>query len=78
MALDVKNEPWCHGHFGQILEETSSFQAAMLRYALSCVEPSLSWLQNGKSPGAIGLVSIVPLFVHSCSQVHKVSICARF
>ena len=28
-------------------------------YALNCVEPSLSWLQNQKWPRAFGLVSIV-------------------
>ena len=42
MALGSKNQPWCHGHFVQILEEKSSFQTTMIWYASNCVEPSLS------------------------------------
>ena len=42
VALGWENEPWRHGHFGQILEEMSSFQTTMFWYALNCVEPSLS------------------------------------
>ena len=78
MALGFENQAWRHGHFGHILEGKSYFQKAMFWYALNCVEPSLSWLQNGKWPRAIGLVSIMLIYLRSCSQVHKVSVCALF
>ena len=42
----LKNEPWCDGHFSQILEGKSSFQTTTFPHALNCVGPSLSWLQN--------------------------------
>ena len=29
IAVGFDNEPWRHGHFGQILEEKSSFQTTM-------------------------------------------------
>ena len=41
MAIGPENKPWRHGHFGQNLEEKSSFQRTMFKYALKCVEPSL-------------------------------------
>ena len=52
--------------FGQILEERSSLQAAMIGHALNCVEPSLSLLQNQNCPWAIGFVLLSQvIYIHS-------------
>ena len=61
MALGFENQPWRHGHFGQTVEEKWVLPKATFWYALNCVEPLLTWLQN--QPGAIGLVSIL-LIIH--------------
>ena len=50
IAVGFENEPCGHGNSGQILEEKSSFQTTMFRYALNCVEPSLTELKNRKWP----------------------------
>ena len=78
MAFGSEIKPWRHRHFGQILEEKSSFQATIFWRALNCVEPSLSWLHNQKWPRAFALVSIMLSGLRSYSQVDKVSVCARF
>ena len=78
MALGFEKEPWIQGHFGQNVEQKSSIQATMFWYALNCVEPPLSCLKNRKCPGANGLLIIMSSFLRSCSQVHRLSVCARF
>ena len=75
--MGVEKELWRYGSFCQILEEKSYFQKTMFWYVLHCVEPSLRLLKNRKCPRPLGPVSILSGYLHSYSQVRKVSVCGR-
>ena len=58
IAAGIENEPWRHGHFGQISEEKLSFATTMFWYTLNCLDPWLSQVQNLKYPWELVLSAL--------------------